>query len=120
MIWQIIKEKETSTTALSSSTTATRTAAVDRYQHSGEMISLSKVMTYAEILHVVDSSALELANDLPWTAEQLQKLDIIAAKVRVNIASDQVMKKAIFSKLWDYMTSLDVDSVFGQPVMWLI
>ena len=119
MIWQIIKEKETSTTA-QSSTTATRTAAVDRYQHSGEMISLSKVMTYAEILHVVDSSALELANDLPWTAEQLQKLDIIAAKVRVNIASDQVMKKAIFSKLWDYMTSLDVDSVFGQPVMWLI
>lgn len=94
----------------------TRTAAVDRYQSSGEMISLSKVMTYPEILQVVDSSALEIAHQLPWTAEQLQKLDEIAAKVRDKIATDQVMKKAIFTALWDYMTFLDVDSVFGQPV----
>jgi hypothetical protein len=111
--------RETSATSQSSAT-ATRTAAVDRYQYSGEMIKLSKVLTYPDILHVVDSSALEIAHQLPWTAEQLQKLDAIAAKVRDNLATDQVMKRAIFTALWDYMTFLDVDGVFGQPVMQLV
>ena len=74
-------------------------------------------MTYPEILKVVDSSALEIADQLPWTEEQLQRLDSIAAKVRENIASDQIMKKAIFTAMWDYLTLLDVDGLFGQPVM---
>ena len=77
-------------------------------------------MTYPDILKVVDSSALEIGNQLPWTAEQLQKLDLIAAKVRDNIASDQNMKKAIFTAIWDYLTLLDVNGLFGQPVRRII
>lgn len=86
-------------------------------------MKLDRILSYEEILSSVDPVAMEIfsrrkgaALDSALSSEELRQLQVVAERVRQTLATDQILKRTLFSALWDYLTYLDEDGIFGQAV----